>query len=315
MASSWQLPAEIIALSRAKTWVAAVQEWDLDYIERLEAGEDSESCLCGNTPIIELCHIINTKTQNTAVVGNHCIQKFEKDDPAHAVFGNAPKVFRSINKLLNDSKATASKALLDYASKKGVLTKSQLRGYEEDKGKRNLRFCELKYRVKINNLLIFGIAVKTEKAAYKRLFQDPDHDTTAGPKLIKYAFEKRVLTKSNYDFYIKIWDKAHGSLTVKQKKYKVDLNKKIINQLKADFIDNREIQNSCSSSSSYSSSSSIISSSTNSIRTAAEKRKKREEEEDFDLIDLSSSSEERVTIRSAKRSRNVIESDDEISEF
>ncbi|NGX33632.1 MAG: hypothetical protein K1060chlam4_01703, partial [Candidatus Anoxychlamydiales bacterium] len=233
MASSWKLPAEIISLSRSRDWAIAVNEWQLDYIEHLGAGEESDTCLCGHYPIRELCHIINTRTHEKATIGNHCIERFNKDDPAHAVFGDAPKVFRSINQILNDPKATASKALLDYASKKEVLTKNQVRSYEEDKGKRNLRVSELKYRAEINNLLIFGIAVKTEKAAYKRLFQDPNYDTTAGPKLIEYAFKQRVLTKNNYDFYIKIWVKTHSSLTAKQKKYKVDLNKKIITQLKA----------------------------------------------------------------------------------
>lgn len=99
-----------------------------------------------------------------------------------------------------------------------------------------------------NTKLIYGIAIRTVKAAYKKLNEDPAFTTTAGPKLIEYAFEKRVLTEKNYDFYIKIWAENHRCLTEKQRKYKVDLNIKIINQLKADFSDTMEIQSSSSSS-------------------------------------------------------------------
>lgn len=237
MSFQWRLPTEIIALSRAKTWQVVVKEWQLDYIERLEPGEDPGSCLCGHTPIIELCHIRNTITDNTAIVGNHCIRKFEKEDSAHEVFKDIPKIFRSVNKLLKDESATASKALLDYACQKEVLTKRQVNRYKRDKGKRYLRASERHYRIKCNNLIIFAIAIKDAKAAYQRLFQDHSFKTTAGPKLIDYAFEKGVLTKKNYDFYKKIWDRAHGSLTYRQKKYKVDLNKRIIFHLQTDFGD------------------------------------------------------------------------------
>ena len=308
MASLWRLPAEIIALSRAKIWEEAVREWELDFIEKLDPGEGSESCLCGHSPITELCHIINTKTDSSAIVGSHCIQKFEKDDPAHAVFGNGPKIFRSVNKLLKDNEATASKALLKYASQKGVLTKTQIRSYKKDKGKRKLSVASVKNRIKCNNILIFGIAIKTEKAAFKRLLEDETFETTAGPKLIECGFNKKVLTIKNYDFYKNIWNRAHSSLSVKQKQYKVDLNKKIVFQLKDDFIDDIESQRSSSSSSSLNRSSSS---------SIGFDKEQVESDDDLDEdIETSSALEENVTFRS-KRKRNAIEieSEDESSEL
>lgn len=131
MASSWKLPAAIIDLSESTDWSIVVKEWQLDYIEHLEAGEESETCLCGHYPIRELCHIINTRTNENAIIGNHCITKFDKDDPAHAVFGDAPKVFRSFKTILNEPTASASKATLDYAAKKKFLQLMKQKGMKK----------------------------------------------------------------------------------------------------------------------------------------------------------------------------------------
>ena len=57
MASSFfgNLQSEILALSSAKSWPKAVKEWERAGVEKLEIGEESQTCLCGHFPIRELC--------------------------------------------------------------------------------------------------------------------------------------------------------------------------------------------------------------------------------------------------------------------
>lgn len=43
----------------------------------------------------------------------------------------------------------------------------------------------------------------------------------------EHAFNRRVLSAANRDFYLKIWDRAHSSLTSAPAKYKSDLNQRM----------------------------------------------------------------------------------------
>ena len=69
------LRAAILELSLAKDWKSAVQEWSLESIEVLDHGE-SGRCLCGHRPIKHLCHLLNGRNRNAAIVGNVCVNHF-----------------------------------------------------------------------------------------------------------------------------------------------------------------------------------------------------------------------------------------------
>lgn len=69
-----KLCEEIVNRSVASTWQDARSEWSMIYVTREEGG--GASCLCGNTPIKELCIIENHMNGNIAVVGNVCINQF-----------------------------------------------------------------------------------------------------------------------------------------------------------------------------------------------------------------------------------------------
>lgn len=207
--------------------------------EKLAEDEDSDTCLCGHTPIRELCYIYNSTTRKTAIVGNHCIQKFEKDDPVHKQFGAIHLIFQSSNRILKDILTSPNQALIDYALAKGVITSSNAGFYEDIARKRSLSEKQNQYKESLNQKILYNI-VLSAKAAFQRL--QSNLEATAGPKLIEYAFTKKVLTKVNYDFYMKIWDRAHSSLSSAQKKYKVNLNGRMISQLKKHFTEDSEKQ-------------------------------------------------------------------------
>lgn len=67
------LQENILALSSASDWETARKEWKL--IDIMEVDEP-ETCLCGHSPIIEVCTIKNNVTGNVADVGNRCVKRF-----------------------------------------------------------------------------------------------------------------------------------------------------------------------------------------------------------------------------------------------
>ncbi len=227
--TDWNLPPKIIALSNADTWHKAVREWHLVDIEILDPGEFDE-CLCGHRPIRELCHIANHENGNKTIVGNHCIEKFDKDDPGHEVFGDTTKAFQAAKRIFADPTASANEALIALAKQQGVFTSDNAMFYLDIWRKRNLSDAQESYKNRLNHKLLYQM-ILSKRVAYQRLKLDPERGT-AGPKLIQYAFGQGVLRDKDRDFYMQIWERGHGTLSDGQAKYKAGLNGRIIAQLK-----------------------------------------------------------------------------------
>jgi len=228
----WDLPRRIIELSEADNWPQAVREWYLRDIEMLDPGESSE-CLCGHKPIRELCYIANRENSETAIVGNHCIEKFDKADPGHEVFGAAPRIIQAALRILKDSTASANETLIDFAEQRQIFTTANAEFYRDIWRKRNLTDGQEKYKQSLNQQLLYCL-ILSARGAYQRLKLMP-REGTAGPKLIDYAFNKGVIKERDKEFYLQNWQRVHGSLTDKQRKYKEGLNQRIIRDLSAEF--------------------------------------------------------------------------------
>lgn len=237
--SVWDLPTRIIELSRADSWSVAVKEWELSGIEILEPGE-SDECLCGHTPIRELCHITNRINGNTAIVGNHCIIKFQKENPDLEIFKSALLIHNAAKKILDDPTASANEHLIDFARQKGALSSADATYYRNIWRKRKLTDAQKGCKNKLNQRIIYRLILSV-KGAYQRLKQNPK-EGTAGPKLIDYACTYGVIQEKAKSFYLDIWEKAHGDLTTRQKTYKEDLNQKIIEKLR-NFLDGEDPSN------------------------------------------------------------------------
>lgn len=228
----WVLPAKIIELSQADNWASAVREWSLAHIEILDPGEFSE-CLCGHKPIRELCYIFNRKTKQTAIVGNHCIEKFDKDDPGREVFGSTIRTFQAAKRIFGDATASANEDLIALALSRKVFTEKDADFYRDIWRKRNLSDKQEDYKYSLNQRLLYQVILST-RVAYQRLKRDPE-EGTAGPKLIKYAFEKEVLKEKDYAFYMQVWQQDVAKLTPAQAKYRTGLNNRIIRELSTEL--------------------------------------------------------------------------------
>lgn len=228
----WKLPSEIIKLSDANTWPEAVKEWVPDGVEILE--DETDTCLFGHSPIVELCYIRNTKNDNTAIVGNQCIQKFGAEDPAHAVFGDMPKIIASAKRILQDAThGSANSEMIRLAKRKGIFSAIDARFYNKIWRKRNLSVKQSSYKERLNQALLYGV-IFTARQAFAHLSTNRVQGT-AGPKLIQHAYRKGALNAQSRDFYMQIWQRSHHQLSVKQARWKSSLNQRIITQLRGEL--------------------------------------------------------------------------------
>jgi len=93
----FQLFREIIARSVAQHWREAKREWELVDIYR---EDEPLECLCGHTPIIEICVLRNRRNGNDAIVGNVCVNKFLGID-SNLIFEGLRRISEDPTKGLN----------------------------------------------------------------------------------------------------------------------------------------------------------------------------------------------------------------------
>jgi hypothetical protein len=141
--SEFKLSAEIVARSQSATWDHAKREWSL--VDVYEA-EEHEICLCGHTPIIEICVLRNGLNGNHAEVGNCCVKKF-MGIASHLIFDGIKRVRR-------DPTAALNEAAIDHASARGWIN-----NWEEDflvstKRKRVLSAKQAAIRLRINQKVL-----------------------------------------------------------------------------------------------------------------------------------------------------------------
>ena len=95
--AEYRLTQEIINRSVAQNWDAAKLEWEL---KGIHFGEEPQTCLCGHSPIIEICTIANRNNGNVAEVGNCCVKKF-LGLPSDIIFQSIKRVRKDVSKALN----------------------------------------------------------------------------------------------------------------------------------------------------------------------------------------------------------------------
>lgn len=67
------LKRAILALSVSQDWEAAKKEWKLASMYEVD---EPDTCLCGHSPIIEVCVLTNALNGQVAEVGNRCKKRF-----------------------------------------------------------------------------------------------------------------------------------------------------------------------------------------------------------------------------------------------
>ncbi len=106
--NEFRLFEEIIARSLGKTWNEAKLEWDLQNVYR---EDQPQTCLCGHTPIIEICVLRNRLNGETADVGNVCVTKF--------IGLGSELIFAGLRRIAGDQNKALNEAAINYAYGQG----------------------------------------------------------------------------------------------------------------------------------------------------------------------------------------------------
>jgi hypothetical protein len=201
--TAWKLPERIAELS-TKPWPQAISEWRLLSISMLDPSEDSMHCLCSHV-IREICRIENQINGNKAIIGNHCIRLFNKEDASDSVFAAVPRIFEACKRILGDSSRSANEDLIQLAFTRGIFNARDRDFYSGIAQKRRLSPKQTSWKEELNNKLIYQIML-SPAAAYRRLVEYPTK--TTGPDLINLAHEHGKLTDREWHAYRNNWFKV-----------------------------------------------------------------------------------------------------------
>lgn len=162
--NEWKLREEIIAMSQADNFEEAKLEWIL---ERVYKGLGV--CLCGHSPILNLCVLRNTKNNEKTIVGSSCVQKF--------IGINTEQLFKSYQLIVKDIESYLDLAFIDYLFKHDVINKWE---YEFLKStfRKKFEWLSEKQRTK-------RIQINKKVIAYMELKEEAEDDSlaqlTSGP--------------------------------------------------------------------------------------------------------------------------------------
>ena len=146
----WRLTQGIIENSEANNWVEAKKEWSFTHatFARLE---DKEVCLCGHTPIVELCHLSNEHNRNEVIVGNVCVTKFmDIETPINKILPSLLRIKEKLSRSINSE-------VLDIAVDKNLINNWELNFYWDTIRKRKLTLKQENIRKKINKKILNGL--------------------------------------------------------------------------------------------------------------------------------------------------------------
>lgn len=226
-----------------------MKEWTLEYVEVLASGQ-SGTCLCGHRPILNLCHISNTRNSEKTIVGNVCVEHFGNSG---GIFSEAAPVLKASRKFITSVKKVkviaskdwqdipeaflklkADEPLIAFAEQKGIFTKNSTSDWDDGKfyrdvGEKNIGTLTERQKIKryeMNRKLVYSLIFSAGKA-FEEL-QEAPATATAGSRLIEEAHTVGAITKKDMEFYLQNWSRWYYDLSLAQQKYLGNLNEKIL---------------------------------------------------------------------------------------
>ncbi|HBX4538976.1 TPA: hypothetical protein MH262_18565 [Klebsiella pneumoniae] len=150
--AKYQLTSRITRLSQADEWESARKEWQLD---RIYKTEKPVSCLCGHSPISNVCVLKNTVNRRTASVGNCCVKRF--------MGLPSDTIFNAVDRVSKDNSKSANIQTLTLALEKRLITQWEYHFYVDTINKRKLTVKQAATRERINRKLRLLIKNTDEK--------------------------------------------------------------------------------------------------------------------------------------------------------
>jgi len=150
-----QLRERILELSEASNWGLARKEWA---VRDIYEADEPQTCLCGHFPIIEICEISNSVTNNNAEVGNRCVRRF--------LGFRSDLIFTAIKRIRNDITKSLNEDAIVFFRDRGLLNTWEYGFLQNTMKKRDLSLKQLTSRKSINQKVLDAIG--------RRGFQGPD---------------------------------------------------------------------------------------------------------------------------------------------
>jgi hypothetical protein len=133
----------IVAQSVSDNWDQARPEWR---VATVYDAEEPKECLCGYSPIVEICVLRNQKNRGVAEVGNVCVKRFLGIDVGN-VFAGLKRVSKDLDKALNAD-------AIEFLHERDRLTDWEAKFYFDTWRKRDLSDSQLAARRRINTKVL-----------------------------------------------------------------------------------------------------------------------------------------------------------------
>ena len=146
--SQYKLITALLALSQSKVWWQAKLEWEFVTIYK---GKGKDGCLCGHTPIVELCKLRNRLNNNTAIVGNCCVKRF--------LNLQTDLIFDAVNQIERDPKKSVNLRTLNQAISDAWITEWEYDFYKKilRKQSRKLSPKQTSIKMEVNRKILSRI--------------------------------------------------------------------------------------------------------------------------------------------------------------
>ena len=192
----YKLSKEIIELSEANNWDSAKKEWSFIYGYQ----QPDSQCLCGKTPIKNVCVLRNKLNDKTAKVGNCCVTRFMD-------ISISDKIFQSIRKLKKDINKSMNADTLEYLHGKKIINDWEYEFYKDTRLKRKPTNKQLTIRVRINETFL---------AYINDVNEDDNKIEEQIESILKWANDKDYFD-TTYITRLKIEYHSNGALSPRKK--------------------------------------------------------------------------------------------------
>jgi len=151
-----QLQEVVVSESVADNWFMARNEWFLSHMSY--SREEENSCICGKTPIVRLCHIKNSRNGNLLTVGSHCVSHFDCTEI------DVDDLFSQYKKITTDKNSSPSSKIIEFVHKQKIINDWEAKFLRNNYGSRYLSHRQAETRrninLKIEKAFTKGIRVK-----------------------------------------------------------------------------------------------------------------------------------------------------------
>jgi hypothetical protein len=141
--SEYKLTEEILKRSQSQIWDVAKLEWRLS---RICETDEPETCLCGHSPIIEICILRNKLNSQLATVGNCCVKKF--------IGLPSDLIFQAVKRIRKDNQKSLNAEAIQHAYENGWINEWEYKFSIDTVRKRVLSTKQLQTRLKVNEKML-----------------------------------------------------------------------------------------------------------------------------------------------------------------